>query len=130
MEDILNESEIEEIINELNKGTYGLSIIEKSPKDIEEISDGKKREKEMERFKIINDLYVKPLEDLLNCIGNNQTGKYGFDYGIAILPIIERIKVLSTKLVMMGVSLDQMLQLVPKNVSELREKIEEYEHRR
>lgn len=71
MNDILSQKEIEEIINELNKGTYGLSIIEKSPKAI--------GQEEMERFRIINDLYVKPLEDMLNCLGNNNTAKYGFD---------------------------------------------------
>lgn len=119
VERVISQEHINYLLSELKKAQMETSIIHMKPNDISKIEDVVLKQKEMHRFYLVQEFYVKPLQRLLMMIGK-QSGKYLSSFEEADnLSIAERVSKLRDSLVKQGITTEQLLQMVPKTVEEI-----------
>lgn len=118
MDGLLNQEEIDKLLNQLSHEAKMPSITEIKPSEINKIDNTVERNKIQSQFKYVNALYIEPLRKLL--LAYCKMKKIApINPNINDLSIIERINIFQLRLLPLGFTSDQLLELVPKDTEEV-----------
>lgn len=115
-DNIITDEEIQDLINQLS---LLYQPLEETPADIESIKDVIERNRLLNDFNLLNEIYVLPLLEMANRISNRLTGQRKIFVGIDDFSIRKRMAVIRKYLIDKGVSENTILELIPKTVSEV-----------
>lgn len=118
MSELLSQEEIDDLLKQLELATILPSIIEIKPSEIANVKDLIEREKLQVQFNSVNELYVKPLERLINFM-NSRSSSLKYTYGFSDASILERLHILERDLLVRGYTKEQVINLVPQNTEEV-----------
>lgn len=113
-ESVIDQANINALIGEIKKP----SIIYMKPDDISKIEDPTFKQDQINRFKLVYTLYVEPLQRLLRIVCE-RSGENLPLFEEKDLSILESVRKLRDDLVKLGISPDNLLQIVPKTVGEV-----------
>ena len=123
LDDIITDEEIQNLVNQLS---LQYQPLEETPDDIESIKDVIEsikdvieRNRLLNDFNLLNEIYVLPLLEMANRISNRLTGQRKIFVGIDDFSIRKRMAVIRKYLIDKGVSENTILELIPKTVSEV-----------
>ncbi|MCI8347339.1 MAG: hypothetical protein HFJ12_05300 [Bacilli bacterium] len=114
----LSQVDINQLLGEIDKLSTEKSIIEITPKEIQQISDEKSRKEKQQRFNAVNFLYIRPLFKLLTHFLSQDTNNRYSDQ-LDDLSILGRIGKIGRRLLQYGCSRDELVNLVPKTKKEV-----------
>lgn len=130
MAEILNVKELDKLLKELDKAFKLPSIIDITPLEISRIQDDATRNNMERKFYLINELFIVPLEKLLNKCINSVNLKQGYTCDFSHYSLIQRMRLISKELLIYGYDSKSLSMLIPHTVEEVEERIKEIEARR
>ena len=129
MELNITQKEVEALLKEIELVFRLPSIIEITPKELSSIEDNATREMMQRKFYLINELFVVPLQKLLNeSISAVNKKSYCFDYSTYSLK--QRIRLISKDLLIFGFKPADLCAFLPQTVEEVDRRVKEIEARR
>lgn len=114
--DTILEQEILDFISQLS---LQFQLLEKTPSEIDTIKDNIERNRLLNDFNLLNEIYVLPLSEMANRVSNRLTGQRKIFIGIDDFSIKKRMAVIRKYLISKGVSEETILKLIPKTVEEV-----------
>lgn len=115
---VISQENIDSLRENIKNPVVAKSIIHIKPNDILRIEDAVLRQKEISRFRLLEEFYVKPYKDLLILVGQ-KIGKHLSAYEEADnLSISERVNKLLVILAKQGVTSERLSSIVPKTEEE------------
>lgn len=125
----ITQKEVEELLKEIELAMILPSIIDITPDEILCIEDNATRETMQRKFYLINELFVVPLQKLLNrSINAVNKERYSFDY--SSYSIKQRIRIIAKDLLIFGYKPVDLCTLLPHTVEEVDRRVKEIEARR
>lgn len=125
----ITQKEVEELLKEIELAMILPSIIDITPDEILCIEDNATRETMQRKFYLINELFVVPLQKLLNkSINAVNKERYSFDY--SSYSIKQRIRIIAKDLLIFGYKPADLCTLLPHTVEEVDRRVKEIEARR
>lgn len=115
---ILSQIDINQLLGKIDKLSTEKSIIEITPKEIQQISDERLRREKQQQFNAVNFLYIRPLSKLLTQFLRRDANN-GYSDQLDELSILGRIDKIGGKLLQYGCSSDQLVNMVPKTTNEV-----------
>lgn len=122
MGELINTEELEQILNSL-LANINNSIIDMTPAEISLIEDEKEKRDLLLKYKMVNEIFISPLEKLLNVI-LSKSNKIKYSYDLRNLSIKQKIIILRKALVSMGCNIDNLMAFVPNNIEDVNKIIE------
>ncbi len=127
MTDILTQSEVDKLLKEIELSIQLPSIIDITPAEIANIRDNATRKNMERKFYLVNELFVMPLNNLLNEHMKSVNPKSGYFYDFSSYSLKQRIHMISKYLLLYGYAPSYLNDILPHTVEEVDKKVKEFE---
>lgn len=122
----ITQKEVDELLKEIELAFKLPSIIDITPQEISRIHDNATRRDMQRKFYLINELFIAPLEKLLN-ESIASVNKEGYSCNYSPYSLKQRMRLISKDLLIYGYKPEYLCTLLPTTVEEVDRRVKEIE---
>lgn len=127
MTETLNQNDIDKLLKQVDLLFEMPSIIDITPAELSRIRDDETRRNMERKFYLINELFIAPLQAVLNKCTNAVNSKQSYSCDFSAYSLIQRMRLISKELLIFGYQPSDLRTLIPHTVEEVNEKIRKIE---